>query len=421
MSTHSRLLAFALVRGLLSLLPAQEKAIDTDKAYASMGYPLFGSVLFTIGDVNRDGCNDFVIADPAYEEHPSLERMFWILSGVDGKELARKELAEAPTAGSCTGDMNGDGVPDLVFSTSSGSRRGLVAVSGKTGASLWSNAVECAELELAKGSDARRDLDGDGASDVLMTVRSKSDGLWRAAVYSGKNGSALLVARDLPTASRSSVGWVEDSDGDGAPDLVLARRDGNGAGLRISIVSGRTARVVKEWAIDRPVDAESLQLAFSPPRGKSETGMTYVSAGDFMAAYVTTTGRLVWETKVEPIDQHFPSISLQADLDSDGVADLVLGWPECRKAIGRIGLLSGRTGDRGWMLEGPTGMSSFGRVVGATCDRNGDSTPELLIGCDNGLLHEPGCVLVVSGRDGTPLGRLARRGNVVVQMSEEMK
>src|SRR5262249_57732153 len=99
MSTPFGLLALVFARGLFRGLPLQEKVVELDKANASTGYPLFGSVLFTIGDVNRDGCNDFVIADPAYEDHTSSERRFWIVSGIDGKELAQKELAETPMAG----------------------------------------------------------------------------------------------------------------------------------------------------------------------------------------------------------------------------------------------------------------------------------------------------------------------------------
>jgi hypothetical protein len=136
-----------------------------------------------------------------------------------------------------TGDVTGDGVPDVLAGTGPGVATRVVVLDGTTGSLVADvNPFEAAftgGVYVAAG-----DLDGDGRADVVVTP--DEGGGPRVLVYRG--GDFTLVANffgiDDPNFRGGARATVGDIDADGRADLVVAA--GFGGGPRIALFDGRT-------------------------------------------------------------------------------------------------------------------------------------------------------------------------------------
>ena len=130
-----------------------------------------------------------------------------------------------------TGDVDRDGVPDVVTSAptsaAGGGAAGRVYVySAKTGKKLWT-ANGKANDQLGTGLEGAGDTNRDGIPDVIASA----PGSGKAYVYSGNDGRVLLTLTaesDGDTFGRHASG-VGDVDGDGCADVVVGA-PGNSAG-----------------------------------------------------------------------------------------------------------------------------------------------------------------------------------------------
>ena len=131
-------------------------------------------------------------------------------------------------AGPAVGDLDGDGIPNIVyvhmdsFFSSSGK---LVALEGDSGAVLW----EAGLGQIAYGSPpAMADLDGDGSPEVIA-VRLYEDNLFGPGDYTliafDSAGQKLWETEHFVNAEfdhATAVG-VHDMDHDGDPEIVAGR------------------------------------------------------------------------------------------------------------------------------------------------------------------------------------------------------
>jgi len=164
-------------------------------------------------DFDGDGRTDVVIGAPGHDSLAQNDGAVYLVSGRDFESKTEFDLAQAAGAnasfkiigegveeqlgtGVAVGDVNGDGMPDLVLNALSGSSsRALVNVVSLSGSSLG-------RLDSA-----------DGRRDGVIKLDSRGDtGHWRIA-RSGDSGSFGSWGRD-------SIALV-DSDGDGRSDLLV--------------------------------------------------------------------------------------------------------------------------------------------------------------------------------------------------------
>jgi len=164
-------------------------------------------------EFDGDGRTDVVIGAPGHDSLARGDGAVYLVSGRDFESEAGFDLARAAGAnasfkiigegaeerlgtGVAVGDVNGDGMPDLVLNALSGSSsRALVNVVSLSGSSLG-------RLDSA-----------DGRRDGVIKLDSRGDtGHWRIA-RSGDSGSFGSWGRD-------SIALV-DSDGDGRSDLLV--------------------------------------------------------------------------------------------------------------------------------------------------------------------------------------------------------
>lgn len=216
----------------------------------------FGAAVAGLGDVDGDGRGDVAIGSPYADGAGSNAGRVEVFSGDDGSLLysidgsaAWDQFGHALAAAS---DVDGDGVGDLLigapFSDASGFNAGAAFLhSGLDGSLLHVMPGAVAGDWLGSDVAAAGDVDGDGVPDVVLGMPgSDSGGLdsGGAEVRSGASGALLLViAGERSGEYAGSVSGVGDIDRDGWADLVFGAPSSNSSAHeagRVRVISGRT-------------------------------------------------------------------------------------------------------------------------------------------------------------------------------------
>ncbi|HEY3765141.1 MAG TPA: FG-GAP-like repeat-containing protein [Gaiellales bacterium] len=259
-------------------------------------------------------------------------------------------------------DVNGDGVTDVVIGEVDGGpkQQGRVWVySGRTGHLLFRRSGRPGEQNGYAIGDAG-DVNGDGVSDVVSGAPGQANDVGHAYVYSGATGRTIVRLRghhqgDAFGAAVSSAG---DVNGDGVPDLLVgAPGNGTTAG-HAYVISGRTFRVIRVLSAHRPGD----------------------EFGD--------------------------GVAHTADLNGDGVPDLIVGASGAKPGHGAVYVYSGRTGRLLFRIRGERGNAAFGQFfVAGVGDVNGDGVPDIYVGdyASSNAGQAGGYAAVYSGVDGARL------------------
>jgi VCBS repeat protein/FG-GAP repeat protein len=259
-------------------------------------------------------------------------------------------------------DVNGDGVTDVVVGEVDGGpkQRGRVWVySGRTGRLLFRRRGRAGEQNGYAIADAG-DVNGDGVDDVVSGAPGQGTDIGHAYVYSGATGRTIARLRghrhgDAFGAAVSSAG---DVNGDGVSDVLVGAPGTAATAGRAYVISGRTFRVIRVLSAGR--------------------------RGDLFGDGVAHT----------------------ADVNGDGVPDLIVGASGTRPGHGVVYVYSGRTGKLLYRIHGERGNAAFGQFfVAGVGDVNGDGVPDIYVGdyASSNAGQAGGFAAVYSGADGALL------------------
>ena len=313
------------------------------------------------------------------------------------------------------GDVDGDGVNDVVISAPTHGARGshagrIYVYSTGSGRLLWTADGEQGD-ELGTGVEAAGDTDGDGVPDV---VAAGPAGRGIARVYSGRDGRVLHEFRS-PSVDEmfgNHVSGAGDVDGDGYADVIVGSpgREGEAKSPGHAYVySGRTGKLILALAGERAGDqfgstvagyrrGEQQYLVVGAPRaGPQQRGRVYVYSSGKAAFTIDSddTGSALGAMFV----------SIPGDLDGDGVSDVYASdWSNGALGFstGRIYVHSGRTGERLLTLTGESEGDGFGTSPSVAGDVDHDGYADLIIGAwqYGKAAVAGGRAYLYSGRDG---------------------
>jgi hypothetical protein len=320
----------------------------------------FGWSLAGTGDVNGDLVPDFIVGEPV----DSYGGEAIVFSGADGAALLTLEAPPAPVPNPVNyfglsvagpGDVNGDGVPDLLIGAPLAAPGGVyfvgqaIAFSGTNGAILWTFNGSYEGERFGWSVAGAGDLDGDGKADLLVGEApyffTGAVGVVRA--FSGGNGAPLLFI--LGTSGNdqfgASVGGVGDVTGDGIADFVVG-------------------------------------ATFADPGGIENAGSATLVSGSTGAPLASSGG--------SGAHDHFGcSVAGIGDVSGDGTPDYLVGAPYADPTgiadAGRASLLSGAGGAPLLAFEGAAPGEWLGLSVSGVGDLDDDGVPEMLIGAPQPL------------------------------------
>jgi uncharacterized delta-60 repeat protein/CSLREA domain-containing protein len=397
----------------------------------------FGASAAGLGDLDGDGLPDVVVGASGDDTGASGAGAVHVLRlNADGTVKARTKLASGSanvgafvagdgfgSAVAGVGDVDGDGVPDLVVGApgcdDGGTDRGAVHVlrltatgSVKAGLKVSDTTGSLAAVldngdQFGAALGAAGDLDRDGVNDVAVGAKGDDDaGTDRGAVYLlrldttgavvaeqklSERAGAIGFVLDNADAFGSAVAGVGDLDGDGTIGLIVGvNGDDDGA-------AGAGAIVVFDLCADRDLDGlcDSAEDANTDADSNPATSPGPDTDGDGVANYLDVDddgdGTATASESADRNDDGRPADA--ADADRDGQPDYLDAPTVVTVATVRNELKVSDTagGLTGALADGDT----FGRSVAAIGDLDGDGHVDLAVGApgddtggtDRGAVH----------------------------------
>lgn len=375
-----------------------------------------GTAMSGIGDADGDGCDDVLVAATGYDD-PATGGLgaVYLMSGDTGEVLHEWFGEYTGMGGSggfglylgAAGDVDGDGVPDVitsahVYMVDGLSRAGRVYVySGASGDLLWSWDGDRFEGYFGHSVDGAGDVNHDGFADLIVGqpgINDEATFEGMVYVYSGATGE-LLWSKHGDEASDhfgEAVAGIGDFDGDGTDDVAVGAPWHNpGKAYVLSGADGAVLWYQEDYHPDLPTGfgyalaragdvnrdgyADVVVGAFldSTLGFGSNNGSAHVFAGPF--------GDLLWSWEGEAVTDFFGwSVGGAGDVNGDGAGDLVIGayghYGPSGWASGKAYVYSGATGRVLWFATGESGGDIFGEAVAGVGDVNGDGLADVGVG-----------------------------------------
>ncbi|MFI5316756.1 MAG: FG-GAP-like repeat-containing protein [Myxococcota bacterium] len=341
--------------------------------FGSVASEQFGQSVANAGDVNNDGFEDLIVGAPGISHAYLYDGSASGLPATPTQDLAGPNAASRfgqSVAGA--GDVNGDGLADVVIGAPLDETTGALAdegivrlyLGGGGGLlpSTWSAHSGQAGAQLGAAVAGVGDVNRDGYSDVLvgapgLTVslggifsldvglaelfRGKPGGLETAPVWSLSGGGSLAAH----TTVGANLGYLGDFNADGFSDFWIGSTGaGRGTVSGILIYSGQASGV--------PVFFTNFAGLTAAGGDVNGDGYSDVIVGDSGALTASAyAGPLLASTPIwtvtGPANSEFGGRIATGDVNGDGVSDVLVAAPAFDNTstdAGRVSLYLGNLG-----------------------------------------------------------------------------
>lgn len=331
-----------------------------------------GTAIVGLGDINGDGIPDFATSDPGNTRVSNGVTLtqtgtVYVVSGADGEIL--HELQGNPAISQRFGlslaaaDLNKEGHADLVIAAPGS--RSVWVFSGIDFSLLYQVTGLAGESRDPISLATIGDLNGDGVTDLLVGTPTVSPG--SVTVRSGANGGLLRTiagsAFDNPFGAQfgAALAALPDLDDDGLPDIAIGAPAGAG---RVTFHSSADGSLIDAFT----GTVEAARLGFSLASGGDldgdGVGDLLVGSGRHGTCLVlsSATREILADFSVADCSTERPIFAGgSTDLDGDGVPDWIVGFPG--NSVGSVEVISGKDGAVLLQLKANAVDTSFGSTV----------------------------------------------------------
>ncbi len=273
----------------------------------------------TPGDVNSDGIPDIVAGLYYSDDEPTLQAV----SGIDGSIIWTSDTCKGiyqDEGLAATGDLDGDGVNDVLLATPGGTDppgRCLIAVSGASGDIIWqwSCFLHGPNHGWGYGACSLADITGDGVPEAVGAFGGNSSNRNGTVVcIDGALGDSLWTAGGFQD-SAEDVNPYPDVDGDGKDEVIVGVGGNSIAANQVWLLSGGDGSAI--WSADVDGDAMCVSTVDRPDTFPGILACTF----NGRIACLDQAGSMLWSSA-----QGGMLIDIEGgpDLDGDGFGEVAL-------------------------------------------------------------------------------------------------
>jgi hypothetical protein len=337
--------------------------------WTQTGWPRLGGGLALVADQDGDGLEDLATSVRVPDNSTSDGRPeIWFLSSRDGSFLPQRMspgVGDVFNAVTQAGDFNGDGKRDFLLHGAMQGQNGIHAVCGRTLTRLF-RLTPLPGVSWGYGVVSDLDLDGDGRSDIALTVPGLTE------IHTFDHLGQLRYITRSPTPSIAwgpAINRFADFDGDGCDDLVVGVGEPTTAGGAV-VLSGRTGAALV--SVVGPTPGDYLGVGVACCGDLDGDGLPDIAAGGgslgspgSVQVFSSATGQRLraWYSGYYG-DLFGWNILATVDLDQDGIPDVIASnpgepvLPSNPNIQSTLSVFSGRDGSTLLRFADPSGPSS---------------------------------------------------------------